>query len=57
MASVALTEDHVETQYGTRYVKIILKMSSLVSVTAIILSPWLIKAKIVPTIKATLIAL
>jgi hypothetical protein len=57
MASIALTDDQVDTQYGTRYVSAIWKILLPVSVIVNILSPWFMKANTVPTTKATLMAL
>ena len=51
MPNVAVTD---ETQYGIKAEQIILIQHSGVSLPDRIISPWLIKARIVPTIMATL---
>lgn len=52
----APTADQVETLYGTKYVRITLNQSEPERDIVRILSPWLINASIVPTMRATLTA-
>jgi hypothetical protein len=54
LAFITPTADHVETQYGTKYVSMTLNQSRLTNDMLRIFSPWLINAKRVPTMKATL---
>jgi len=57
LASIALTDDQVDTLYGTRYVSTIWKILLPVSVIVNILSPWFMNANTVPTTKVILIVL
>jgi len=54
---IAKTDEIVETQYGTQKVKRILNQSTDFISWKIILSPWFIRARIQPTIRAILRAL